>query len=379
MEPQDLARYPFLREASAYIAGQGLDILQVLDDIVYTDAVNMGRERVFMAVSDGELPQFSVHSEDSITDLIISYAVARIIVSTFPDTYLINRYSRVEAESAASNLYEESPEFVMSVASDMNFPLEYGERAGFRIHFTDYLIYSAGMRDTAWKLINQELKGGYVPLTKRKAVRLMQNAIEAKISEKLPLPLPDDILHYFRRETERLKVLVADAKSRFSGSDMGEYSPERLPPCIKHIMAMAQQGVNIPHMGRFALVSFLNAIGMEEEEIMAVFALSPDFREDLTRYQVEHITGISSGIEYNVPECSTMKTNGLCFAEEDNDSLCRKDWLKHPLQYYRIKGEEKEGSEKKKAKANKGKEEIAEKAGRNQESAEKNQEGTNNK
>ncbi len=357
MEPQDLARYPFLKEASSYIAEQGLDILEVLDDIVYTDAVNMGRERVFMAVSEGKLPRFSAHSEESITDLIISYAVARIIVSTLPDAYLINRYSRVEAESATLNLYEERPEFVISVAEDLSFPLE-RSGVGFRMHFTDYLIYSAGMRDAAWKLINQDLKGGYVPLTKRRAVRLMQNAIEARISEKLPLPLPDEVADYFHDETERLKVLVADAKSRFSESDLGEYSPERLPPCIKHIMAMAQQGINIPHMGRFTLVSFLNAIGMEEEEIMAIFALSPDFREDLTRYQVEHITGITSGIEYNVPECSTLKTNGLCFAEEDNDSLCRKEWLKHPLQYYRIKGKEKGGDERENGRENKEKESV---------------------
>ncbi len=355
MEPQDLARFPFLKEASSYIAEQGLDILQVLDDFVYLNAVNMGRKRVFSAITEGEIPQVSARDEESATDAIISYAVDRIIVSTLPDSYLINRYSRVEAESAAAYLYDEPADFVMRVASDLNFPLELGDSEDFRMHFSDYLIYSSSMRDAAWKLINQELKGGYIPMTKRRAVRLMQNAIESKISEKLPLPLPDDVKDYFRKDTKRLEILVAEAKSRFSESDLGEYSPERLPPCIKHVMAMAQQGINIPHMGRFALVSFLNAIGMEEEEIMAVFALSPDFREDLTRYQVEHITGISSGIEYNVPECSTMKTNGLCFAEEDNDSLCRKDWLKHPLQYYRIKGEEKKGNGKENGGANKGK------------------------
>ena len=341
MEPENLARYPFLRQASTFISEQGLDIMQVLDDFLYTDAINLGRKRAFGAIRNGEIPPLSIHDTEAATDAIISYAIARIIISTVPDNYLINRYTKVEAEHATAGLYDEDEDFIMEVAEDLHFPLEKDEAGNFRIHFTDYLIHSVGMRDAAWKLINQELKGGYVPLTKRRAVRLMQNAIEARISEKLPLSLPDEITDYFHAETERLKVLVADAKSRFSGSDLGEYSPERLPPCIKHIMAMAQQGINIPHMGRFALVSFLNAIGMEGEEIMAVFSLSPDFREDLTRYQVEHITGISSGIEYNVPECSTMKTNSLCFAEEDNDQLCRKDWLKHPLQYYRIKGEDK--------------------------------------
>jgi len=339
MESQKLARYPFLRAASSYIAEQGLDILRVLDDIAYADAVLMGRERAFMAVSDGRLPAFHAADEDDVIDILISYAVARIIVSTFPDSYLINRYSRVEAEAATQRLYEESPDTIMSVASDLSFPLEYGD-GGFRIHFTDYLIYSSDIRDPAWKLINQDLKHGHVFLTKKRAVRLMQKAIENRILERLPLALPESIAESFRKDTERLKALVAEAKSRFSGSDIGEYSPDRLPPCIKHIMAMAQQGINIPHIGRFTLVSFLNAIGMEVEEIMAVFALSPDFREDLTRYQVEHITGISSGIEYTVPECSTLKTNSLCFADED--PLCKKKWLKHPLQYYRIKGKQRD-------------------------------------
>ena len=70
----------------------------------------------------------------------------------------------------------------------------------------------------------------------------------------------------------------------------------------------------------------------------SIFSSSPDFNEQLARYQVDHITGMSSGIEYLPPECDTMKSRGVCF---DPDSLCKKSWLTHPLSYYRIKGKKK--------------------------------------
>jgi DNA primase large subunit len=77
---------------------------------------------------------------------------------------------------------------------------------------------------------------------------------------------------------------------------------------------------------------------MNNEQILALFSTSPDFREDLASYQIDHITGRSSGLEYLPPECRTMKTNGVCF---NPDSLCKREWMTHPLTYYRVKGKNK--------------------------------------
>ena len=67
--------------------------------------------------------------------------------------------------------------------------------------------------------------------------------------------------------------------------------------------------------------------------IIAIFAVSPDFNEAVSEYQIKHITGELNGTEgYTPPECATMKTNGICF---NPDPLC--DRIKHPLNYYRIK------------------------------------------
>jgi Ca2+-binding RTX toxin-like protein len=60
---------------------------------------------------------------------------------------------------------------------------------------------------------------------------------------------------------------------------------------MKALLSDLQKGVNLPHTARFALTSFLANIGLDKEQIMELYRMAPDFREDLTRYQVEHITG----------------------------------------------------------------------------------------
>ena len=108
-----------------------------------------------------------------------------------------------------------------------------------------------------------------------------------------------------------------------------------LPPCISHIMEMSKQGLNLPHSARFALVTFLKALGMDYDGIIRVFSESPDFDESKSEYQIKHITGELAGTDgYTPPECKTMKTNGLCYCP---DTLCQQEWMNHPLSYYRVK------------------------------------------
>ena len=113
---------------------------------------------------------------------------------------------------------------------------------------------------------------------------------------------------------------------------------------MRTMLAKVQSGENLPHSGRFALTSFLHSIGMSAEEILKLFGSSPDFDSDKSRYQIEHITGEISGTEYTPPECSTMKSYGICL---DEDKLCKKEWMTHPLKYYRLKDRgTKKGKEK---------------------------------
>jgi len=131
-----------------------------------------------------------------------------------------------------------------------------------------------------------------------------------------------------------LASAVEGIKERAYGAEYGDVRMDAMPPCMKHWLRRLQEGQNVPHHARFALVAFLRALGMDPEEIMKMFAVAPDFDEEKTRYQVEHITGRISSTEYEPMECSTMKTYGICMGA---DELCSREWLKHPMQYYRYR------------------------------------------
>jgi DNA primase large subunit len=208
------------------------------------------------------------------------------------------------------------------------------------VHFADYLRHSSQMRSEEWKLSNQEMEAGRVPVTKTRLARLLQHAIKDKIEGELPLAVNEAIISAFKNSIDLVREESERRKAQFEKESYGRVSFLRVPPCMKKLLDMMKRGENVPHVGRFALTSFLHTIGMSNDEIVAVFSSSPDFKEQLARYQIDHITGKSSGVEYLPPECATMKSQGICF---DPDSLCSRKWMQHPLTYYRVKGKKRQG------------------------------------
>jgi Eukaryotic-type DNA primase, large subunit len=122
--------------------------------------------------------------------------------------------------------------------------------------------------------------------------------------------------------------------------EFSEINKDHFPPCMKFLVSEIKRGSNISHSGRFALTSFLSSVGMSRDEIIKIYRSSPDFDEEKTRYQVEHITG-SSGTVYRCPSCATMKTYGNCIGEDED---CR--WVSNPMGRY-YKGLKKQLSTKK--------------------------------
>jgi DNA primase large subunit len=213
-----------------------------------------------------------------------------------------------------------------------------------KIHFIHYLRNTSQMRSRSWKIANQDLKNGYIILTKNRLTRVIQQSLQMKIEGELPQAVNDEILKVLNRYIKDIKKEVEVKKNTFKAEDFGKIRVTKLPPCIRTLLAKVQAGENLPHSGRFALTSFLHSIGMSAEEILKLFGSSPDFDADKSRYQIEHITGEISGTEYTPPECSTMKSYGICF---DEDKLCKKEWMTHPLKYYRVKDSSKKRGEKK--------------------------------
>ena len=329
-----LARYPFLREASGYIRAEGISLEELLTDPAYARARALGRGRVLEALERGAPPERVPVAEGDRLAQLLAYPVARILVSAVADTYLIRRYALREAVAAEARLGADLDDLVLRVAAELGVDLRRADGA-FRLHFADFLRHTSTMRETPWKLINQRLDAGYVRLRREKAVRVLRNAVQRRIEEGLPIPVNDAILEAFRGDLAEIRGILDAKKVAFKADDIGKVSITRFPPCMYNLLAQIQAHENVPHMGRFAIVSFLHHIGMGNEDIFRVFGDVPDFAVDVTKYQIDHITGTTSPTEYTPPECSTMKSYGLC---PGPDRICLT--IKHPLSYYRIKGRE---------------------------------------
>ena len=334
VELATLAKYPFLREASALIRAEKVSLEEILLEPAYARARTLGKARVLEALEKSAASdRVAVAAPDQLAQLL-AYPVARILVSALEDTYLIRRFALREAMISEGRLVSESDDLVLHLAAELGIDVRREDR-GFRLHFTDFLRFTNTMRDAPWKLINQRVDRGYVILRRDKALRVLRNAIQRHIEQGLPLPVNDEILATFKDDLADIRGILEAKKATFKAEDIGKVSITRFPPCMYNLLAQIQNHENVPHMGRFAIVAFLHHIGLGNEEIYRVFGDVPDFAADVTKYQIEHITGTSSPTEYTPPECSTMKSYGIC---PGPDRVCLT--IKHPLSYYRVKGRE---------------------------------------
>lgn len=191
------------------------------------------------------------------------------------------------------------------------------------------MTYAPYFQDKYWKLVNRVLDKGYVYLRKIDVARLISEAVKWRLMEKkgktpdLP-PMMKEMIDKIRIKLENQK------KDRGIDQGFSEVSRECFPPCISKMLSEVLAGKNISHQPRFTLTSFLIKVGLSVDEVVQIFSNVPDFDENLTRYQVEHIAGIKGGgTKYTPPSCNTLRTYNLC----EKNEFCKN--INHPLTCYR--------------------------------------------
>jgi len=326
------AKYPFLRESARFLKDTGPTLDQLVESMAYEQARLRGRDRVMEALELGKIDDHPMTSKIDAALELLSYPVARMIVSAVADPQFVKRYAISEAKKADERLRKEDVPFITNVAEEFGLKVAQ-EDGGLAVDFADFLRFSATMRNKDWKLVNQRMVRGKILVTKIRLVRLIQQMLTDRISSELPLEVNETILSMFASDIDEIKRVLEEKREQYKAKGMGRLSIVRFPPCMRKLLSMIQAGENVPHTGRFALVAFLHTLGMDSEEILETFSSAPDFDPSKSKYQIDHITGEISGTEYTPPECSTMKSYGSCF---DPDELCKR--IKHPLSYYRMKG-----------------------------------------
>ena len=326
MDVIDFARFPFLTGALKYVEALDFRLEELFYERAFEQIRMRGKERVVESIGEGiTRPDFN--DRIGAQKELLSYPVARILVSCINDGYLIKRYALAEAKSSFELIKRQSDDRLKELADDLNITTDIDGRE-YAIHFTDYIRYASSIHEHEWKLINRKMNRGRVHLKKDELSRLMEEAVRKRIESGLPLDVPSGICSALEGYLNEIRDRLSARKSEFSIEEFKEIMPDCFPPCMAQALSNAQAGVNLSHSMRFALTSFLLNIGMNIEGIIELFKVSPDFDEEHTRYQVMHIHG-ASGTVYKAPSCSTMVTYGNCFGKE---SLCER--VSHPLGYY---------------------------------------------
>ncbi len=247
----------------------------------------------------------------------IAYIFSKIAVSNLSDA-LRHKFAVREARRYREMLESESVEFLKIVALDFGIRVKVMGNPNayvFKVDVVDYLRGAVKIRDDEWKLVNRRLEDGFVHLTKVEFVRILEEYLRERLSEKIGIKINLGL---------KLETKVED----FDFKGLG-IKAECYPPCMKKILSDLRNGLNVPHSARFAIAAFLLNIGVSIEDVVDIFRTAPDFDEDKTRYQVEHIAGQrGKSEEYVCPSCETMRSYGNCYPDENCSNV------NHPIRYY---------------------------------------------
>jgi DNA primase large subunit len=328
----DLAKYPFLKEAAEYVRSLDLKI-EDLAGPEFSQILERAKERVEEAILYASVSRKLQNEEVE----ILSFPTAIMLAAATENSFIKRRYALAEAKQAYNDLKFEAREKILSVAKNFQWKIRLVDADEdvapyeFKLHFTDYLRNTVNLRDKKWKLVNRPLAYGNVYLTRNEAARLLSEEVRRHIEKRLEIGELPKIPQKIANMVEMLKTLTLEKVSKTEIEGIPKtVKPEAFPPCIAALYEAAKRGHHLPHVARFTLTTFLVNIGMPAENIIDLFRNTSDFNERLTRYQVEHIAGErGSRTRYKPPKCQTLQTHGICINPTE---LCKT--IKHPLSFY---------------------------------------------
>jgi DNA primase large subunit len=325
------ARYPFLTAAREAVEAADVDLVALVQE--GGPAVERGVERVRRALLEG-----SAESEERLGARaeLLSYPVARVLVSLIDAPGATEKYARAEAALAQRRFTADFQEerslqsggetlSLQQLLADFDLAGDVRPTGDgrFDVAVTAYLRLSSGLDGDNWRLVRRTLSDGVVPVSNDELETLLREAVRGRVADGLPLNVPEPIADALSEEVGRLRTAVADADPPRS---FAEFEVEALPPCVDALIDRARAGEDLPDNSRFALVGFLAAFeDLDAHDIAAIAGLDDPER---VRYQLQRLRD-DRGVAFAPPSCATMQAYGDCVNKDD---LCAE--IAHPLSYY---------------------------------------------
>ncbi len=319
-------KYPFTSIAKSLVKRMNIDF-NSLDPIV----IDAAKKRIKEDLMGGTIINPDQRMTKGLEVQLLSYPIAKILISLSRNSYLKKKFSEGEANTFRKFISNATDEEIEFLAGELGLDLSEG-----KIYFKDYLRYMP--EDEMYKLFYQDLYNGYIRLSPDVLIEIITTAYKLSLLNSLDK---------YPKEFESLKPELDDIKvKRFESFEYkGDVSAEAFPPCMKKIIADAAAGQHLGHTARFAIAAFLVNIGYPEDKIVDIFRSQPNFKEKLTRYHIEYLSGKKDGKKRLPPSCEKMKTYALCV---NPDNLCAR--VKNPLSYYKLKMRRSKGGREKLAK-----------------------------
>ncbi len=344
-----LARYPFLPQAKPWFNDLILKNDFELDDLIEGEKMKRVRERgklrlVESITHEGGLDaaNSNIHTTEGLEVEAFSYYYSRFVVCASENDVMISRWAQAESERA-QNLLEIDQKMLPIIAQTYIAKINWENDGGtiFKIGLSDFIELSPKITGSRWRLVNQEIKRGWVTLneeqnysSKKKLSRLLRERIKQEILEdanNLLAKIPDemrvklkDVIDTMSTEINR----VSSEKLDLSGVNRDDW-----PPCMKKAVLELSNGVNVNHYGRLFVASMAQTMNLPKEECVNFFRNAPDFNQETTTYQVNNIYDTG----YKPAFCSKLKINACCAVSPGDDSLCDQEWMNHPLKYLKTK------------------------------------------
>jgi len=339
-----IVKYPFSKEGLTRFreitSERGIYINDLADSVMGKQLL----QRAYEILSEAIMKNSITDDPDIGEDELLAHYIA-VVLAAHLDKSLWRRFADVESKRFSSKLLLEDPDCVIYLAKEFGInavrlrDLEvYDENLALAfdvgVRIWDYLRYMP-KNDPYWKLVNRYLLRGWVLITYKDLVRLVEEAVEKKVIE---------LISKAAENLDETRPLV-DALNGMK--ELKEYKPGSTikvkvqitgltPPCMDSIINEIKTGGNPSHQARFAIAAYmlrrchdLEGKPMEDcvDDVVNLFKTVADFDEKKTRYQVEHIAGLRGGHKfYMPPSCQEMNSLGLC----PTNLGCG---VKNPLQY----------------------------------------------
>ena len=358
MDPR-YARYPFFTGAREAVREADLSPAALVE--ADAPAVERGRERVERALMDGTVAAEEPRQWDADSE-VLSYPIARILVSLLDTPAAVEKYAtaeaatareRFEADFAAADELESAARTRASLDGVLReFDLGTAVRpeqdgvgvSGRRgrgknrdpthywLGLGAYLDLAAAEWGERWRLVNREVADGEVRVTREELSRLLEAAVERRVASGLPLEVRgseggDAIAAALAPAIEDLQELLNDTDAA-GRTSVEAVVPALFPPCMRTLVQRARKGEDLPATAEFSLISFLVALGMDAEDVTTLLDVGKGETADRVKTRIEYLAE-RDGTQYPPPSCATMKAYGDCV---EPDERC--ETISHPLSYY---------------------------------------------